>query len=61
MRNKSVLHTIMELSKDIEMHAYEREYEIFPGRDEINLELAAFGEYINEKIEGYDLEDSYQN
>ena len=61
MKNKSVNHAIMKLSKEIEMQASEGEYEIFSGVDELNLELLACREYLAEKIEGFYSEDAYQN
>ena len=51
----------MKLSKEIEMQASEGEYEIFPGVDELNLELLACREYLAEKIERFYSEDAYQN
>lgn len=59
MRNESTTHAIMQLSKDIEMYASEAEYEIFPGVDEIDLELEALGKYMTERMDRLDLDDSF--
>jgi hypothetical protein len=61
MKNKSVNHAIMKLSKEIERQVSEGEYEIFPGVDELNLDLLACRKYLAEKIGGFDSEDAYPN
>lgn len=59
MRSESITHTIMQLSKEIEMYASEEEYATFPGADEIDLELEALGEYMTERMDRLNLEDSF--
>lgn len=51
MKNASVTHLIIELSKEIEKYGAQEENEMFPGADEINLDLAALEEHMAERME----------
>lgn len=51
MKNASVTYSIIQLSKKIKKYGTEEEYEMFPGADEINLELAALEEHMAERMD----------